>query len=360
MNLPGPIQRLLGLPSQPRGGAPDAPSPPPATPSTTSNGGFQHNAHNSRAPLGWRIGYAAAIVLVVGTGLWHLFGLPIARAISGPPAAPPPVETIDTAAAASLAAAFTGDYWSYSSHDPAARAAALLRWTGDTSTIDSIDGAGQLRTDLVTTGTVITEGTDVAVVQTRARVTPAWLSGAEPPAPERAAKVTRPEAADPGPADGDPWTANTPLWLSLDVVVHRTGGQLAVTGATLTGDAPSLITRPTTETDAQLTGQTNAIGLPEDILGAYAAGDGGQLSYLTTTDVQLDGLSGAVALADVAGWSMATDRADNGGPRYVSADVTWSLTGTQITIPQSYALTLTDADGRWLLGSIGPRIEENP
>lgn len=357
--MPDLIRRLAGLPAKtPSEPPPMAAGGPIPSGSPTIVGGFQQTPHSRRAPLGWRIAAGFAIALVVITGLWHLIGAPVARAIAGPAPTPPRVETIDGAVAASLAAGFTGDYWSFDSANPDVRADALAGWTGSHVTFEGIAGRGQLRTDLVTAGPVVTSGSDVAVVQTRARVTPAQLrDGAAEPG-----ETTRPQdaprrAADPGPLDTDTWQPGPPVWLTLDVVVTRTDDGLAVTGATLSGDAPAAIAPTTTEVDAPLTGQTSTAGLPDDVFEAYAAGDGGQLSYLTTPDVHLAGLDGAVEPVDVTGWSMATDRADN-GDRYTTADVIWQLTGTDLQVPQSYALSLTETDGRWLIGSIGPRIEE--
>lgn len=351
MRLPPIIRRLLGMPSAAR--QEDGPAPSPA-----AAGAFHQAPHSRRGPLGWRIFVGLAVGLIFLSGVIQVIVRPIANAVADPPPPPAPVQTMDTAAAASVAVGFTADYWSYSSHDPATRALALARWTGGDQ-LDSIDGEGQLRTDLVTAGAVATHGADVAVVQTRARVTPATLVGDEPARPKPDGQDRPPLAADPGPADGQTWAAGRPLWLTLDVAVVRTeDDELVATGATLSGDDPAVIARPTTEVDTRLTGQTGSDGLPEDVFAAYAAGDGGQLSYLTTPDVQLDGLSAAVELADVAGWSMATDRAAPGGHRYATAEVTWQLTGTQLHIAQPYALTIADTDGRWLLGAIGPRIEE--
>lgn len=353
MQLPTIVRRILGMPA-PRTAPPEA-----TRASADPRDGFSRAPHTRRSPLGWRIAVGLAVGLIFLSGLIQVIVRPIVNAVSTDPPPPAPVETIDAAAAAAIAAGFTADYWSYDADAPSVRADALSRWTRQGASIGTLDGTGQLRADVVTPGQIVTSGADVAVVQTTARVTPASRAeGAEPRTYVAPEENPVPRAADPGPATGA-WQPGAPRWLTLDVVVTDTGSGLAVTGATLSGDQPAAIVAPSGETDTRLTGQTSTGGLPEDVFAAYAEGDRGQLSYLTAPSVQLDGLSSVVELAGVTGWSMATDRADT-PTRYASADVTWELADTQFQLRQSYALTLTDTDGRWLLGSIGPRIEETP
>lgn len=355
MQLPTIVRRILGMPTSAdrfAEGGPIASAAPPA-------GGFQQAPHSRRGPLGWRIAAGFALGLIILSGVIQLAVRPIANALSSDPPPPAPVETIDPAAASAVAAGFAADYWSFTSDAPGIRADAISRWTAETANVGTIEGNGQLRADVVTPGAVLALGADLAVVQITARVTPASRTEGADVAPYAAPEEDAvPRAADPGPAAGD-WRSGTPRWLTLDVVVAETDRGLAVTGAALSGDDPVAIELPGAETDPGLTGQTLGGGLPEDVFSAYAAGDRGQLSYLTAPDVQLDGLSGVVELTDVTGWSIAADRADT-ATRYASADVSWQLADTQLQISQSYSLTLTDTDGRWLLGSVGPRIEETP
>jgi hypothetical protein len=262
---------------------------------------------------------------------------------------------MDLAAATGLAVRYTADYWSYDGGNPDARQSALGAYSGTTSTgVPAIAGAGTLHADVVTSGAVATAGRDVAVVQTTARVTPGLLpEGSTAPQTAPADAPGPASAPDPG-APAAPYTRGTPLWLTLDVVVHDTDTGLTVTGATLSGDAPAALPRPSPEVDAEITGVTTRDGLPDEMFTAIAESD---LRYLTTPDLQLAGLSGVVALDGTSGWSVATDRADT-GLRYADVDVTWQLAGTQLTVPQSYALSMTESDGRWLLAAVGPVIEE--
>lgn len=358
------IKRVLfGRPKRPADTALIIKPPRPGPDSMATRGyvdnGFTVAPHSRRGPLGWRIAGGVAIGFIVLSGLITLVVRPIVALTAGPDPEPPAVARMDTDAAERLAVAYTADYWSFDPADPEGRQVALTRWTGTAaSAVPSVEGSSELRTDLVTTGTVITKGAGLAIVQTTARVTVATLpegstvntEGVTPTDPETAADGP-PVAADPGPAAA-PYTPQASLWLTLDVVIVDDAGALAVRGAALTGDAPTILELPSAEVDAQTTAATSTAELPAELFAAVAEGD---LQYLTTPDVQLAGLSGAVELAGVTRWSVATGSADD-GTRYASAEVTWELPG--LTFAQPYALSMTEEDGRWLLSAVGPRIEE--
>jgi hypothetical protein len=265
----------------------------------------------------------ALLGLVVLLGTLDLAGY-VGRLFTDPAPPPAPVETIDTAAASALAVGFTADYLTYDEATPTYRADALTRWTAGTATAQPPwDGPGRLTTDLVTPGTVAHDGPDRVIVQTQARVTRWTADGVVPIVPS--------------------------TWLTLDVVIVRTEGGLRAVRATFTGDNPLPLPNPAGETDGQLT--NTLYDLPADLFGALATGE---LTYVTTPDVQLTGLTRAVQLVDVTGWKIQT----GGATRYATADVTWQLADTGLQITQSYALRITEVDGRWLLDAYSPVLED--
>lgn len=343
---------LTGWPPKDQRAAPAV----PAAAATGPDHGFALGPHKRGTSVGWTWAVRIMVGLLLFAGLRVAVIVPIASAFRS---APPPravAAGLDQDDARRLAAQFTADYWSYDSSNATGRATALARWmNSDPASAPRIAGPGQLRADVVTPGAVVAAGPDAVVVQTTARVTPAHLPGSGSAATAAPATVSAApgEAADPGPAQ-NPWTASRPVWLSLDVVVTRTGG-LHVASAALSGDRPVALTKPTNEVDTTVSGGTG--DLPKQVFTALSGS--GQLAYLTVPHVQLTGLQGVVSLVDVSGWSVAADHSGTAsGSRYATADVTWQLTGTQVSVTQPYALTISDVEGRWLLGAAGPRIEE--
>jgi len=329
---------------------PDVQSVRAETISPVPAGAFVVEPHRPRFARGVRLVAIGIIALFALSGFGgqvaRLLGAGGDRVVAGPPPA------VDHSSTRQLAVAFTGDYWSYDAANPAVRETAISRWTGRTSDFDPTwDGVGQLRADLVTAGQVADLGEGRVLVATTARVTPASLpEGAG--LPEARPSATEPAAADPGPAVA-PWIAGTPRWLSLDVVIDRAEGKLQVIAATLTGDAVTPITSPTTQVDAAATSATSDFAT--DVFTAYASG-GSNLGYITTPDVQLAGLGGLATVTDVTGWELSP--ADGDGVRYATARVTWQLTGTTLTITQPYALRVTQTDGRWLVAAISTDQED--
>lgn len=269
---------------------------------------------------------------------------PILRATGSDDPPPAVAATVDPAAAAQLAVAFTADYFSYDPTAPEVRATALARWGQDGS---KWEGRSQLHADVVTAGASAPAGDGRLLVQTTARVTPAALTG-DTPAP--AGQPPIPAAADPGPARG-PWTPQSPRWLTLDVAVTAEPTGLRVTGATLGGDQPTPVTA-VRETDGALT--ADLAPFATDVFTALASGE---LGYITAPDVQLRGLGGAVQLDRVTAWSVGRDPADS-TTRTATATATWQLAGTDLVIAQDYALQITQVDGRWLVGTISTQSED--
>lgn len=330
MPLPPPIVRLQ---HKLRGATPAPPEP-------------QHGfALGPRQPTRlWRTLLRATLAVVLLVGLIDLLGGVTSRFAADPPAPAAVDAGLDEHAARQLAVAFTADYLSY---DPAAadvRATALDRWAATEP--PAWAGTYQLRADLVTAGPVAGDG-DRLIVQTTARAHPAAPAGGETPAP---LEVTWPRAADPGDRAG--FTPVAPLWLTLDVAVADVDGQPQVTGATFTGDQPTALTAPPTESDPALTRDTATLGT--DVFDALGSGD---LAYITAPDVDLHGMGGATELREVTGWRVAVDTGDD-RYRAATADVTWQLAGTDLAITQPYALRITQDDGRWLVAAIGTHPED--
>lgn len=280
-------------------------------PTGTGFAAVPHRTGQARAGR-WLMYGVLALLLV--TGAWQLIGRPIYAATHRPPAPPAPVQTIDAGAAGRVAAGFTADYLTYDGQaagdtttgSPFA-AAGLSGWTGTASLVPA----------QVIVGQVSPAGADRTVVQTTAKVSP---SG-----------------------------GGHPAWLTLDVVVARAGAGLRVTSATLDGDIPAVLRRPGEQIDSQLSVDTQSTA--KDLLSALAAG---KTSYITTPNVQLTGLSGAVQLADLSAWAVSQA---GGETRYATARVTWSLAGTDLKVQQPIALRLKNVDGRWLIDSYGPVME---
>lgn len=291
------------------------PAPAPAP------GGFDpvpHRRASTRLVRGLAL---AALALVVLIGSLDLVGR-VGHLFTTPPPPPHHVTQLDLADAAATAVGFTADYFTYDSEHTDTRATALTRWTGATTTAaPAWTGPGKLTTDLVTAGATLRSGPDTAIVQTLARVTPA----------DHAAR-----------------------WLSLDVVLTRTGHTLRVQRAALAGDPPTpALTPPGSQVDAQL---TNALtNLPRDLFGALASG---QLGYITTPTVQLTGLTGAVDLEDVTSWKVYASASPTDVTRHATAEVVWQLADTGLQITQSYTLEITRTDGRWLLASYTPTLKD--
>ncbi|GAB4083280.1 hypothetical protein GCU67_20690 [Modestobacter muralis] len=315
--------------------------------------GWSTSRPGRRTHVGFRVAAWAGVILLLVAGIVQVIVRPIANAVSRDEAPAAAAPALDPDAAQALAVAYATDYLSFDSASPGTRAAAVARWTGETSGpgIANWSGDGQLHVDVVTAGTVLPLGTDAAVVAVTARVTPAVL--AEGQAVPEAAAVSDagvPVAADPGPAVA-PWTAQSPRWLTLHVPVVLTDGEptVAGSGAVFSSGRPASIPRPDASTDNALTGDTG--DLPGDVFTAVADGS---TDYIAASGATLPDLAGALTVADTANWSVS------GGSttRYAAATVDWQLAGTTLQISQRYALQLTDNDGRWLVTAVDATNEE--
>lgn len=288
--------------------APDAQSNP--------DSGFAGVPHRRSGGRAGTLALRLLVGLLLVAGAWSLFGRPLVAALHTPPPVTPPPTVIDAGAAGRVAAGFTYGYLSYDGSAAAGSTSVTeSRWTA--AGLPGWTGTATLTPDQVFTGQIVDDGPDRAIVQTSALVTPS--GGVKP------------------------------TWLDLAVVVVRDGAGLRVTTATLDGDVPAAVRAPGQQIDSSLSVSTASTA--KDLLGALATG---KTSYVTTPNVQLAGLSGAVQLVDLSAWSVSQAGGDT---RYAHTTVTWQLTGTDLKVQQPLALRIKNVDGRWLLDSYGPALE---
>lgn len=280
------------------------------------NTGFADTPHRTRNARIGRVMLQVLVGLCIVSGAWNLIGHPIARVLFPPAAPPAATEPLDSGAVSRVAVAYTADLFTYDSTAPETTATALARWTGQGTETSPWSGSGTIRPDLVTAGQVVTDGAHRAIVQTSARIT-----------------------------DG-----KARSWVPLSVVVADVDGQLIVASATFSGDAPTVLHRPGDTVDSDLTTATSDAA--SDLVTAIGTGD---LGYVTAPRVQLTGLSGSVELASLSSWTVIEE---DGESRYGTATATWQLAGTDLTVRQPIALHITQVEGRWLLDSYGPVLED--
>ena len=257
--------------------------------------------------------------------------------------------TLDVAASQQAAARYVSDYLAYL---PGRGAAQLAVLNNDVvgpadAAATQWSGTGYLRTESVLPGQV------AAVDPTHSLVSVAALvHTAMPPAqqPQNQAPATvPPSGADPGPVPTG-WTDLGGRWVQLTVPVQATGAGIRVSGegAVFSGETPQLVAQPAgAQVDQGVTTATQSAGT--SLLAAYASSN---LSYLAAPGVALNGLSGAVSLVSLTGWSVSLPPGGAAGTG--TGLVTWQLAGTDLHITQPYAVALTNSQGRWYGAALSP------
>lgn len=303
------------------------------------------------------------LLLVVGA--WSVFVRPFLNrpADSGPAAD----AGVSVPAAQAAAARFALDYLSYSpANDRALRAAALA---GETSGSDAAamawSGSGYITASDAIPGDVAQYPGGRAVVMVDARVTVAapgkGVASAKPPAPASTSGTTTAPAPSSGagelaaPAGAVPqgYSVVRSVWLRMAVPVSRVQGRVLVssTGPVFTGDpaGPDSAAHADGTTDAAATTDSGKwIG---EFMTAYAASGA---DYQSAPGTHLAGLGGAAVAADVPAWSLSVP--DAAGVRLGSASVTWRVAGVDLSITQTYTVSVTQQAERWYASALGPKL----
>lgn len=304
-----------------------------------------------------RWGLRAFVWLVVIAGLWSLFVRPF---LNSNDEAAPPAAVVDTAAAQATASRFTADYltWSPASTNTARAAALQAQLVGGADAKQlGWSGTSYLAVDVTAPGQVLQLPNQSALVIVDARVQVATPNkGVKPiqppnPATETAvASTAGVPAAETSPVP-EGYTITRSMWVRLAVPVVSTGGRTAVApvGPVFIGDEiPSVTTR-----SADLTADPSATSATTEwasgFMKAYAASD---TEYQSSPGVTLDGLSSAFTATQVGAWSLGA--ADPNGVRVGTAAVTWKVAGADLSIAQSYSMSVTQNADRWYVSTIGP------
>lgn len=262
---------------------------------------------------------------------------------------------VDPDAAKVAATQFASDYLS---HDPTAPPAAgqdALRRDlapGADPARLALTGTGYLATDLVIPGAVTTVDGTHSVVSVQARVTLAMpAEGIEQLAPTTAAP---PPPGRPANAAILPpgYEVTSTQWLALLVPVTTTDGGVLVdlAGPVFSTDAPLLTAGDPPVSDSTATAATR--DWVKTLFTSYAVGSTTG-AYLSAPGVALQGLSGAVTVADIESWSLSEP--DPANLRHGTARVGWSFAPTaDLTTAQTYSVTVQTADTRWYVTALGP------
>lgn len=303
-----------------------------------------------------RWGLRAFVWLVVVAGAWSLFVRPF---LSGSEEAAPTVAVVDTAAAQATASRFAADYltWSPASTNTS-RAAALQAQLAGGAEVKQLgwSGTSYLAADMAVPGQVLQLPNQSALVIVDARVQVATpkkgVKPIQPPNPATAAATAAlgvPAAETAAVPEG--YAITRSMWVRLAIPVVSTGGRVAVApvGPVFIGDeVPSVVTRPPdVSTDPAATSSTAewATGFMK----AYAASD---TEYQSSPGVTLGGLSSAFTASQVGAWSLGATGPD--GVRVGTAAVTWKVAGADLSIAQSYSMSVTQNADRWYVSTIGP------
>lgn len=300
-------------------------------------------------------------LLVVGA--WSVFVRPIVNRNADQDVAPM-AAAVDSGSAQAAAARFALDYVSYSpGNDPAVRAAALA---GQTFAADAAamawTGSGFISATAAVPGTVIQYPGMRAVVMVDVRAAIAGpkkgAAGAKPPEEATTSTAATPQApassagAVAAPAGGVPAGYSTvrTVWLRLAVPVSQTAGQVSVapSGPVFTGDGAGPDTT-TTAVDAVATDDSS--DWISEFMTAYASSGA---DYQSAPGTRLAGLGGAATAADVPAWSLSI--ADPTGARTGTATITWKVPGVELSINQSYAVSVTQQADRWYASTLGPKL----
>lgn len=303
-----------------------------------------------------RWGLRAFVWLVVIAGLWSLFVRPFLNS-RGEVAAPSVV--IDAAAAQATASRFTADYltWSPASANTARAAALQAQLAGGADAKQlSWSGTSYLAVDIAAPGQVLQRPNQSALVIVDARVQVATpKKGVKPIQPPNAATAPAVSSAGVPAAEvsGVPagYAVTRSMWVRLAVPVVAAGGRVAVApvGPVFIGEQiPAAATRP-----ADITADPSATSATTDwaagFMKAYAASD---TQYQSSPGVTLGGLSAAFTATQVGGWSLGGPGPD--GVRVGTAAVTWKVAGADLSIAQSYSMSVTQNADRWYVSTIGP------
>lgn len=370
------LRQLVGLPNEeapkslrrPRRGKSGAAEPEPEnpwfrtqeTPAATASTAGSMASEQEFWPRLRRILLTGLVGFLLVVGAWSVFVRPIVNRNADQDVAPV-AAAVDSDSAQAAAARFALDYVSYSpGNDPAVRAAALA---GQTFAADAAamawTGSGFISATAAVPGTVLQYPGMRAVVMVDVRAAIAapkkGAAGAKPPE-AAAATTTGAPASSAGavaaPAGGVPegYAAVRTVWLRLAVPVSQASGQVSVAagGPVFTGDGAGPDTT-TVSADAVATGDSS--DWITEFMTAYAASGA---DYQSAPGTRLAGLGGATTAVDVPAWSLSI--ADPAGARTGTATVTWKVPGVELSINQSYAVTVTQQADRWYASALGPKL----
>lgn len=311
-----------------------------------------------------RILLTVLIGLLLFVGAYTVFVKPfVNRAASG--ATTSASTEVNAESAQAAAAKFALDYLSYSpANDPAVRAAALA---GETSGTDAAamawTGSGYITATDALAGAVVHYPGGRAVVMVDVRVIVAapkkGSPAAKPPAATSSAATPAAPASEVGqvaaPAGPVPagYTAVRSIWLRLAVPVSQSEGEVLVssTGPVLTADGAGPDGTDAGEGSVDAAATADSSKWIPTFMSAYAAS---AADYQTAPGTQLTGLGGAVTASDVTAWSLS---AGNGaGGRVGSASVAWQIPNVELSITQTYSVSVSQQAGRWYASALGPKL----
>lgn len=304
--------------------------------------------------------------------------------------------TVDQSAAQAAAVRYSLDYFSYSP-DTAAAGATALRADVDSTTVKRWTGTGYLAADSAVAGPIVTIDDTTALVPVTLRIrlamppardtepaapaaptseTAPSNDGSAPASPEPVPSTSRPRPSAasaaptvPGGAAGDPgqipsgWTDLGSRWVTVSVPVRAgadgsikaTGGGAVLVGEVVDGTIGRV--DPMADSDQSTTTQTAV----ERFFTGYAASD---TAYVSAPGVDMTGLSEVVTVTGQTRWSAdmpATDGTNSSTPLTATeltgtAAVTWQLTGTDLSIVQTYRAAMTLSQGRWYVAQLAPSL----
>jgi len=146
--------------------------------------------------------------------------------------------------------------------------------------------------------------------------------------------------------DGGRW-----LYLAVSVATDRQG--LVVSGTPVLLPPPPLAdaAQPADVVDQDPTLSAQLRPYLAAFLRAYAASSQAELAYYAAPGVVMEGLGGQVTLAGLDALSVEQP---SGADRSAVASVRWMDPASGGTLTQRYRLQLVQANGKWLVGDIGP------
>lgn len=310
-------------------------------PSPDAFEGFARARRSRSSATAWLWAKRVAIGFVLLAGIIQLVIKPIRNVIAGDQAPPPAAVSIDLQTAGATATGFALDYLSSAGGgwEPY-RSAALQQWLypdafPQGSPVGAWSGQSVLIADSASVQSTLKVGDDAAVIAVQARVR-TFMPG------EGAAQMPPPPPQEAGSAAFVPqvpagYTAGPAYWvrLAVPVVDSPNGPRVSAPGPIFTADDLTPL-EVTLEGDRDAAKDLNPV--VQTIFDAYAASD---LQYVAADDSDLIGLAGTVTVKGVD--AVRASSATNGdGSRNLSAEITWELSGTDASIAQSYALTVTD------------------